>query len=146
MSNLQDDIQEFIRINANGHDAVIIDLVKQQQALTSADFAENVKQKQRQIKQHLPRMVLKTYYDQSAFVSNSIDGVLECICHEGLILAISLIVFLRSFRASVTVIIIIPITLALTFTVMNLAGITLNIMSLAATLLHRLASSSMMRS
>jgi heavy metal efflux system protein len=124
--------QEFIRINANGHDAVIIDLVKQQ-GINLLDFAENVRQKAGEIRQQLPRgMVLKTYYDQSLFVSNSIDSVLKCI-YEGLILAILVvIVFLRSFRSSVNVIIIIPVTLALTFTVMNLAGITLNIMSLGA--------------
>jgi heavy metal efflux system protein len=124
--------QEFIRINANGHDAVIIDLVKQQ-GVNLIDFAVNIKQKADEIRQHLPRgMVLKTYYDQSLFVSDSIDSVLECI-YEGLILAILVvIVFLRSFRASVNVIIIIPVTLALTFAVMNLTGITLNIMSLGA--------------
>lgn len=124
--------QEFIRINANGHDAVIIDLVKQQ-GINLLDFAGNVKQKAEDIRRHLPKgMVLKPYYDQSLFVSNSIDSVLKCI-YEGLILAILVvIVFLQSFRASVTVIIIIPVTLALTFTVMNLAGITLNIMSLGA--------------
>jgi heavy metal efflux system protein len=124
--------QEFIRINANGHDAVIIDLVKQQ-GINLLDFTANVRQKADDISRHLSKgMVLKPYYDQSLFVSNSIDSVLKCI-YEGLILAILVvIVFLRSFRASVTVIIVIPVTLALTFTIMNLAGITLNIMSLGA--------------
>lgn len=124
--------QEFIRINANGHDAVIIDLVKQK-GVNLIDFAENVKQKAKEIKQQLPQGVyLKPYYDQSVFVSNSIDSVLECI-YIGLILSILVVIlFLRSFRASMSVILIIPVTLALTFSVLYLFGITLNIMSLGA--------------
>jgi len=124
--------QEFIRINANGHDAVIIDLVKQK-GVNLIDFAENVKQKAKEIQQQLPQGVyLKPYYDQSVFVSNSIDSVLECI-YIGLILSILVVIlFLRSFRASISVILIIPVTLALTFSVLYLFGITLNIMSLGA--------------
>ncbi|MCX6245176.1 MAG: efflux RND transporter permease subunit [Bacteroidetes bacterium] len=124
--------QEFIRINANGRDAVIIDLVKQQ-GINLIDFAENVKQKAKEIQRQLPQGVhLRPYYDQSAFVSRSIGSVLECI-YIGLILAIFVVIlFLRSFRASLNVILIIPVTLALTFTVLYLFGITLNIMSLGA--------------
>jgi len=124
--------QEFIRINANGHDAVIIDLIKQKE-VNLIDFAVDVKQKAKEIQKQLPPGIyLKPYYDQSVFVSNSIDSVLECI-YEGLILAILVvIVFLRSFRASINVILIIPVTLMLTFTALYLFGITLNIMSLGA--------------
>ncbi len=124
--------QEFIRINANGSDAVLIDLVKQQ-GINLIDFSGSVKLKAAEIRQQLPKgMELKPYYDQSVFVSNSIDSVLECI-YEGLFLAIIVVIlFLRSFRASLNVILIIPITLAMTFTVLYVAGITLNIMSLGA--------------
>jgi CzcA family heavy metal efflux pump len=124
--------QEFIRINANGHDAVIIDLVKQK-GVNLIDFANDVKLKAKEIQKQLPKGVyLRPYYDQSVFVSNSIDSVLECI-YEGLILAILVVIlFLRSFRASLSVILIIPVTLTLTFSVLYLFGITLNIMSLGA--------------
>jgi CzcA family heavy metal efflux pump len=124
--------QEFIRINANGHDAVIIDLVKQKD-VNLITFADDVKLKAKEIQQQLPQgMYLKPYYDQSAFVSNTINSVLNCI-FEGLILAILVVIlFLRSFRASVNVILIIPVTLSLTFTALYLFGITLNIMSLGA--------------
>jgi heavy metal efflux system protein len=124
--------QEFIRINANGRDAVIIDIVKQK-GTNLTDFAVLVKEKAAEIQQQLPEgMTLRTYYDQSAFVTNSIDSVLESI-YIGLILAILVVIlFLHSFRASLQIILIIPVTLALTFTVLHLAGITLNIMSLGA--------------
>lgn len=124
--------QEFIRINANGHDAVLIDLVKQK-GINLVDFANNVNAKASGIQQQLPRgMTLKPYYDQSAFVTNSINSVLECI-YEGLFLAIIVVIlFLRSFRASLHIIFIIPVTLALTVTVLHFVHVTLNIMSLGA--------------
>ncbi|MDD4554332.1 MAG: efflux RND transporter permease subunit [Bacteroidales bacterium] len=127
-----DEQQEFIRINANGHDAVVIDIVKQKGA-NLIDFNDQVQQKAAEIRKQIPPgMELKTYYDQSTFVSESIGSVLHAI-YEGLILALVVVIlFLRSFRASLNVIIIIPVTLALTLTVLYLWGITLNVMSLGA--------------
>ena len=124
--------QEFIRINANGHDAVILDLVKQN-GVNLVDFAKNVTAKAIAIEKQLPKgMVLRPYYNQSAFVTNSIDSVLRSI-YEGLFLAIVVVIlFLRSFRASLNIIFIIPVTIALTFIVLHFAHITLNIMSLGA--------------
>jgi len=124
--------QEFIRMNANGHDAVVIDLVKQN-GINLVDFAGNVNTKAIDLQKQLPKgMVLKPYYNQSAFVTNSIDSVLRSI-YEGLFLAIVVVIlFLRSFRASLNIIFIIPVTLALTFIVLHFAHITLNIMSLGA--------------
>ena len=124
--------QEFIRINANGHDAVVVDLVKQKE-VNLIDFARQVTAKAEDIRKQLPPgMVMIPYYNQSVFVKNSIDSVMQCI-YEGLILAILVvIVFLRSFRASINIILIIPVTLALTLTVLYVSGITLNIMSLGA--------------
>jgi heavy metal efflux system protein len=124
--------QDFIRINANGHDAVLIDLVKQK-GVNLVDFAKNVTLKANEIQKQLPKgMIMKPYYNQSAFVTSSIDSVLRSI-YEGLFLAIIVVIlFLRSFRASLNIIIIIPVTLALTVTVLHFAHITLNIMSLGA--------------
>jgi cobalt-zinc-cadmium resistance protein CzcA len=124
--------QEFTRINANGNDAVIIDLVKQK-GINLVDFVENVNIKAAKIREQLPKGIsLKTYYNQSAFVTSSIDSVLKSI-YEGLFLAILVVIlFLRSFRASLNIILIIPVTLALTITVLHFANITLNIMSLGA--------------
>lgn len=123
---------EFIRINANGHDAVIIDLVKQK-GVNLVEFAKSVNLKAEEIQKQLPPgMILRPYYNQSTFVTSSIGSVLKSI-YEGLILAILVvIVFLRSFRASLNIILIIPLTLALTFISLRFVHLTLNIMSLGA--------------
>lgn len=124
--------QEFVIINANGNDAVQIDLVKQQ-GENLIDFAKRVDKKAIEIRKLLPQGIeLKPYYDQSAFVSDSIDSVIECIW-EGLLLAIIvMILFLRSWRASLAVMLTIPVTLCLSVVLLSQAGITINIMSLGA--------------
>ena len=124
--------QEFTVINANGNDAVIVDLVKQQ-GVNLLDFAKNAKLKAEEVKKVLPAGIeLKPYYDQSAFVGDSIKSVLETI-YVGLFLAILVMIFfLRSWRASLVVMITIPITVAFTVSVLRLVGITINIMSLGA--------------
>ena len=124
--------QEFISINANGHDAVLIDLVKQK-GVNLVDFERNVNTRAAEIQKQLPSgITMKPYYNQSAFVTSSIDSVLKSI-YEGLFLAIVVVIlFLRSFRASLSIILIIPVTLALTVIVLHFVHITLNIMSLGA--------------
>ncbi|QKG57538.1 efflux RND transporter permease subunit [Hymenobacter sp. BRD128] len=124
--------QEFVLINANGHDAVLIDLVKQQ-GVDLATFSRDAHAKAAELRRLLPPgMTLKPYYDQSVFVTDSIDSVLHSIV-EGLALAILvMIVFLRSWRASLAVLLTIPVTVCFTLLVLYLFGITLDIMSLGA--------------
>jgi multidrug efflux pump subunit AcrB len=123
---------EFIVVNANGHDAVLIDLVKQP-GINLIEFAKDCEGKAQEIQNQLPEgMVLKPYYNQSSFVSESINSVTKTI-YEGLFLAIIvMIIFLRSWRASLVVMLAIPVTLAFTILVLYLVGISINIMSLGA--------------
>ena len=124
--------QEFLKINADGNDAVLVDLVKQP-GVNLLDFAKDVEVKAKEAQSLLPPgYELKPYYNQSAFVGDSIHSVMRTIL-EGLFLAIIVMVlFLRTWRASLVVILTIPVTLALSVLMIYLAGITINIMSLGA--------------
>ncbi len=124
--------QEFVKINANGNNAVIIDLVKQP-GINLVDFAKDIETRAVKIRKILPKgYTLKAYYNQSAFVTASVDSALKTI-YEGLFLAIFIIIlFLRSWRSSLVVILTIPITVASSFLVLYLVGITINIISLGA--------------
>lgn len=123
---------EFLIVNANGHDAVQIDLVKQP-GINLIDFAKECAIKADLIQKQLPDgMILKPYYNQASFVGDSVDSVIKTI-YEGLFLAILVMIFfLRSWRASLTVMLTIPVTLGFTMLVLYLAGISINIMSLGA--------------
>lgn len=124
--------QELLKINAAGRDAVLIDIVKQQ-GVSLATFTADLEAKVEEIRQALPTgYSLKTYYNQSAFVSDSIQSVLKTI-YEGLILAMIVMVFyLRSWRSSLVVMLTIPVTIAFSMILMYAAGITINVMSLGA--------------
>lgn len=124
--------QEFLKINADGNDAVLVDLVKQP-GVNLLDFAKSVETKANEIRRQLPSgYELKPYYNQSAFVGDSIHSVLKTI-YEGLLLAIIVMVlFLRSWRASLAVMLTIPVTVAFSILLCYLAGITINVMSLGA--------------
>ncbi len=124
--------QEFVKVNANGSNAVLIDLVKQP-GINLLEFAKDAEEKATELRKMLPSgYELKPYYNQSAFVGDSIHSVIKTI-YEGLILAIIvMILFLRSWRASSVVMLTIPVTLCFTVFVLYEIGITLNIMSLGA--------------
>lgn len=123
---------EFLIVNANGHDAVLIDIVKQP-GINLIEFAKECEAKAAEIQAQLPKgMVLKPYYNQAAFVGDSVHSVVKTI-YEGLALAlIVMVVFLRSWRASLVVMLTIPVTLGFTLLMLYLAGISINIMSLGA--------------
>lgn len=124
--------QEFLKINADGNDAVLVDLVKQP-GVNLLDFARDVERKADEIRQQLPNgYELKPYYNQGAFVADSIHSVLKTI-YEGLFLAIVvMILFLRSWRSSLVVMLTIPVTIAFSILLCYLAGISINVMSLGA--------------
>lgn len=123
---------EFVIVNANGNNAVQIDLIKQS-GINLIDFAKECQNKAAEIQKQLPDgMVLKPYYNQSLFVGDSIHSVVKTI-YEGLFLAILvMIIFLRSWRASLVVMLTIPVTLGFTILFLYMAGISIDIMSLGA--------------
>ena len=123
---------EYTRINANGHDGVLIAVIKQPNAnliTLSADMDKKVAALQK----ILPKDVtIKPYYEQADFVSDSVKSVTDSLW-IGLLLAIIVaIIFLRSIKASAVVLITIPVTLCLSLVVLYAIGYTLNIMTLGA--------------
>jgi CzcA family heavy metal efflux pump len=123
---------EYTRVNANGHDGVLIAVIKQPNAnlvSLSVDMGDKVAALQK----ILPRDVsIKPYYIQADFVNDSIRSVSDCLW-VGLLLAIIVaIIFLRSIKASATVLITIPVTLCLSLMVLYGLGYTFNIMTLGA--------------
>jgi len=123
---------EYTRINANGHDGVLIAVIKQPTAnlvSLSADMDDKVAQLQK----ILPKDVtIKPYYEQADFVKDSIKSVSDSLW-IGLLLAIIVaIIFLRSIKASAVILITIPVTLCLSIIVIYGIGYTFNIMTLGA--------------
>ncbi|MGN6193979.1 MAG: efflux RND transporter permease subunit [Ginsengibacter sp.] len=123
---------EYIKVNANGKESILIGIVKQPNA-NLVDVAKSVQQKVADLKNILPPDVTVTpYYNQADFVNRSVKSVEDSLW-IGLLLAIVVaIIFLRSFKASATILLTIPVTLTATLLVLNWIGYTLNIMTLGA--------------
>ncbi|HXL58627.1 MAG TPA: efflux RND transporter permease subunit, partial [Chitinophagaceae bacterium] len=124
--------KEYIKINANGHEGILLAIVKQPNA-NVIDVTIKMQAKLEDLKKILPKDVtIKPYYVQADFVNDSIKSVTDSLW-IGLVLAIFVaIIFLRSLKASGVILVTIPVTLLLTLIVFYATGETLNIMTLGA--------------
>src|SRR3954471_13079223 len=133
IANVQiQEAKEYVKINANGHEGVLLAIVKQPNA-NVVDVASQMNAKMKDLQKILPKdVVIKPYYVQADFVNDSIKSVTDSLW-IGLALAIFVaIVFLRSLKASSVILVTIPVTLFLTLIVLYATGQTLNIMTLGA--------------
>ncbi|MCX6143844.1 MAG: efflux RND transporter permease subunit [Ignavibacteriales bacterium] len=118
----------YIRTTANGKDAVLITIIKQPTGSTvqiSRDVAAEVK------KLALPLDVsFENWYDQGDFINSSIAGTRDSII-IGVLLAMSvMLIFLRSWRVMVVILLVVPITIASTIVCLYAVGLSINIMTL----------------
>jgi cobalt-zinc-cadmium resistance protein CzcA len=122
--------QEFTRIEANGKQTVLVNVVKQPTA-NLIKLSEDISQKVHDLKNVLPAgITLTPTYVQADFVSTAVKSVTDSIL-IGLALAIIVTsLFLRSLRASAVILLIIPVVLAATMLVLYAIGFTLDIMTL----------------
>jgi CzcA family heavy metal efflux pump len=123
---------EYTRINANGKEGILVAVIKQPNA-NLIDVSGGVAAKIKTLKNILPKDVtIQPYYVQADFVNNSVKSVTDSLW-IGLALAIVVaIIFLRSVKASATILVTIPVTLGLTLIVLYWLGYTFNIMTLGA--------------
>jgi CzcA family heavy metal efflux pump len=123
---------DYTKINANGHAGVLVAVIKQPNA-NLISVSADMDQKVEDLKKILPPDVtIKPYYVQADFVNDAVKSVSDSLW-IGLLLAIIVaIIFLRSAKASFTILITIPVTLALTLIVLYAFGYTFNIMTLGA--------------
>jgi CzcA family heavy metal efflux pump len=123
---------EYTKINANGHDGVLVAVIKQPNAnliTLSTQMTAKVKALQKILP---PGVTIRPYYVQADFVNDAVKSVSDSLW-IGLLLAIVVaIIFLRSLKASATILMTIPVTLGLTLLVLYVAGYSFNIMTLGA--------------
>ena len=124
--------KEYIKINANGHEGMLLAVIKQPNANLVA-LSEKMDAKLVELKKIIPKDVtIQPFYEQADFVKDSIKSVTDSL-FIGLILAIIVaIIFLRSLKASAVILVTIPVILCLAVICLYATGQTLNIMTLGA--------------
>lgn len=124
--------KEYIKINANGHEGILLAVIKQPNA-NVVELSDHMTSKLAELKKIIPKDVtILPFYVQADFVKDSIKSVTDSLW-IGLALAIFVaIIFLRSLKASTVILITIPVILCLAIIWLYAIGQTLNIMTLGA--------------
>jgi multidrug efflux pump len=119
----------------SGRTAIGLGIVRQSTANTLA-VADGVREELENLKSSLPPgTTAEVSYDESQFISASINGVLRTLL-EGLVLVILVIlVFLRDWRSTIVAMVAIPVSIIAAFMVMAFFGASINVLTLLAIVL-----------
>ena len=117
-------------VTANGRQSVLLNLVSQPEGSTTT-IAKAVKSELAALKRQLPADVeVGIYYDQSEFVRESIDNVWAAMGFGLILSVVILFLFLRDWGTVATAILVIPVTVLVTFIAIRLFGLGFNLMTL----------------
>lgn len=119
---------KYIRTTAHGKDAVLINIIKQPTGST-VQIGQDVVAELKKLR--LPtELRFENFYDQGDFIRNSILNTRDSIIFGIFLAMIILLVFLRSWRVSIVILLVVPATIACTFLLLYAFGQTINIMTL----------------
>src|SRR5690606_38500933 len=97
----------------------------------AADVTERVKVKMEEVARGLPKgMKFDIVYDRGELISESISSIKHTLIEEMIMVSVVVILFLFHWRSALSIIIQIPITIAISFILLNAFDISSNIMSL----------------
>lgn len=122
--------KQYIRITSNGHNAVLMNVLRQPGANT-IEIAKELKNKLDELKPQLPPTLhISTWYNQSDLIEQSYGSVRDAILFGIFIAIVIIFLFLRNVRIMFITAITLPTTLIITVVLMKFFGQTLNLMTL----------------
>ncbi len=99
----------------------------------SSQVIKNVKERIAQIEKTLPEgVIIEPYLDRTKMVNNAISTVSKNLMEGALIVIFVLVLFLGNFRAGILVASVIPLAMLFAVIMMNMFGVSGNLMSLGA--------------
>ncbi|WP_113663407.1 CusA/CzcA family heavy metal efflux RND transporter [Pedobacter nanyangensis] len=117
----------------NGEGETVTGIVMMLKGANSSEVINNVKEKIEQIKKTLPEGVtIEPFLDRKKLVDNAIGTVSKNLIEGALIVIFILILFLGNLRAGLVVASVIPLAMLFAICMMNLFGVSGNLMSLGA--------------
>ncbi|WP_029920071.1 efflux RND transporter permease subunit [Nevskia soli] len=121
-------VPQWIRVSEDGKPAVLLNVYEQPDG-NAVQIASEVRSRLAGFQ--LPRGVkLSNWYDQSVLVVQSAGSVRDAVLIGLLLAGIVLILFLRNWRVTLIALLVVPATLAVTVLLLNLLGMSFNIMTL----------------
>ena len=127
--------EERTAVRINGRSAVAVGVIRQATA-NPLDVSKGVRVAIPKLIADLPPgMQIDIANDNSVFIDRSVKNVYKTIAEAMVLVALVIFVFLRTLRASLIPIITIPVSLIGTFSLMALAGFSINTLTLLALVL-----------
>jgi len=121
---------QYTIVTADGHPAALVNINRQPDANT-VKVVDAVKAALTAMKGQIPKDVrVAAYYDQSLLVRDSINSVRDSILVGLLLSVVILYVFLRNWGTTLVAILVIPVTILVTFLAMYLARLSFDLMTL----------------
>lgn len=115
----------------NGEGEVVGGIVVMRYGENADQVIKAVKEKIKDVEKGLPAGVtLKTSYDRSTLIEAAIENIKHKLAEEIIAVAFIVILFLFHWRSALSIIIQIPVTVAISFIILNAFGLSSNIMSL----------------
>ncbi len=128
-------VDERSAVRLNGRDSVALGVIRQATA-NPLDLSAGVRQLLVKVQKDLPPGVtIEVANDNSVFIDRSIKSVYTTIGEAVVLVALVILIFLRTFRASIIPLLTIPVALIGTFALMALAGFSINTLTLLALVL-----------
>jgi CzcA family heavy metal efflux pump len=117
-------------VTANGKPAVLLNVSRQPDSNT-VDVANEVHAEIARLRQSLPPGIqLQPFYDQSEIVTESIKSVRDAILIGIVLASLIMVLFLRDWGASIVAVLVIPVTVLVTFIALKLLNQSFNLMTL----------------
>ncbi len=121
---------QYTTVTAAGRSAALLNINRQPDANTVA-VVDEVKAELAAMRSQIPNdVVMAPYYDQSLLVRESMKSVRDSIIIGLLLSIVILYAFLRNWGTTFVAILVIPVTVLVTFLVMWLAGLSFDLMTL----------------
>jgi Cu(I)/Ag(I) efflux system membrane protein CusA/SilA len=115
----------------NGQGEVVGGIVVMRYGENADKVITAVKEKMKEVERGLPNGVsFKTAYDRSELIEAAIGNVKNKLIEEMAVVCVIVIIFLFHWRSALSILIQIPITIAVSFILLNAIGLSSNIMSL----------------
>jgi HAE1 family hydrophobic/amphiphilic exporter-1 len=105
-------------------------IVVKQSGANTVSTAQAVFEKLAQVQKMYPNLQFHMAYDQSQFITASVDNVRDSAIIGGLLAILVLLFFLRNVRSTLVVALSIPTSIVSTFALLYMCGFTLNTMTL----------------
>ena len=113
----------------NGKDVIALSIAKDSQS-NAVTISKEVKKVTEQINEKYPNQESTVYISAADLVETSVQSMVKEVLLGALFATVVIMVFLRNLRSTFITIVSIPLSLAFTMFLLNLSGVTLNILTL----------------